>query len=64
VSCAVLHSIAVRVAMSKIMPLPLSRAFNSAVLYTFSNTRGTDPTTVGGDRCGGSGKGAEPGLGE
>ena len=47
VSWALLHSIAVRAASSKILPLPASRAFNSAVLYTFSNTRGTDTTTVG-----------------
>ena len=46
-SSAWLYSIAVPAARSKILPLPPSRAFCSAVLYTFSNTRGTDTTNVG-----------------
>ena len=46
-SVAWLNSMAVWAAMSKMRPLPSLRAFCSAVLYTFSNTRGTDTTSVG-----------------
>nr|VTP00236.1 hypothetical protein BIN_B_03412 [Mycobacterium riyadhense] len=46
-SCAWLQSTAVCAAILKMAPLPSLAAFCSAVLYTFSNTRGTDTTTVG-----------------
>ncbi|CNL01550.1 Uncharacterised protein [Mycobacterium tuberculosis] len=46
-SWARLQSTAVCAAALKIGPRPLLAAFCSAVLYTFSNTRGTDTTTVG-----------------
>ena len=41
-SFASLHAIAVAAAASKILPLPSEWAFWRAVLYTFSNTRGTE----------------------